>query len=182
MGGPAQGRQRSPVARRIWTVRALVAVAALGTVACSLAQAAEPNADGEGEPRVPLQIQYLEELSFGRVVSDFGGHGAVVVDPDSNRKLIRGGAIDLGGHHGRGVIRVMGEPSAQFVITLPAEVKLSGKRGSTVVTDLTASPTLIGQIGPDGTALVYIGATMRMRAGQPSGGYKGKFDIFVDYR
>ena len=152
--------------------------AALWTGASSLARAEEP----EDAPRVALQIHFVEELSFGRVVSEFGRGGAVVIDPESNRKRLQGGAVDLSGPYGRAVLRVTGEPRARFVITLPPEVKLAGKGGGAVLTDITASPTLVGQLGPDGSAMIYLGATLRMRPGQPAGAYNGKFDIFVDYQ
>ena len=160
----------------LWLGAALCVAAWTG--AASLARAEEPDA----APRVALQIHFVEELSFGRVVSEFGRGGAVVIDPDSNRKRLQGGAVDLSGPYGRAVLRVTGEPRARFVITLPPEVKLTGKGGGAVLTDITASPTLVGQLGPDGSAMIYLGATLRMRPGQPAGAYNGKFDIFVDYQ
>ena len=178
MTRPVLARSMAKAAGQVGFLLAFLLGAALWTGASSLARADEP----EDAPRAPLEISFVEELSFGRVVSEFGRGGSVVIDPDSNRKRLRGGAVDLSGPYGRAVLRVTGEPRARFVITLPPEVKLTGKGGGAVLTDLTASPTLVGQLGPDGSAMIYLGATLRMRPGQPAGNYNGKFDIFVDYQ
>lgn len=158
-------------------------VLALGLLA-GLTMAAMAARSVAGTAR-PLTIEQVEELDFGRIAGDVALPGEVVIDPVSGQKTLSGGVVDLGGSHSRATFEISGEAGAEFVITLPGEREIKGQDteapGRVVLTDFASSPSRSGVLGPDGRATVYVGATLKMKPGQPGGHYRGPLDIFVDY-
>ena len=129
-----------------------------------------------------FRVELVEDLRFGKVAAGIGHGGKVVLDPATDRKTVRGGAYDLGGHHSRAEFMVRGKPNTRFAILLPDKIKLSGKGGEVVLRKLTSSPDHHGRIGPNGGTTVYVGATLKLRRDQPTGKFRGSFSVLLDPR
>ena len=124
-----------------------------------------------------LTISRVSDLKFGMVV----GPGTVVIDPVTGDKKVGGGAIDLGGDHGKAEFLVQGH--GKFVITVPTEISIpiEGGGGSVLITDITLSPSNLGTFGPNGVETVFVGGTLQLPpALAASGTYYGDFMVFVD--
>ncbi len=180
------GHARGSLLPRRWAVVGVPAgiMLALAALVVGTASLAAARAE-ESASRVlrPLSVEQLEELAFGRIAGDPSLPGEVVIEAETGRKSVRGAVVDLGGYHGRAEFEIRGEPNAQFIITLPPEHAMTSKDGGTTarVIDFTSSPSKTGALGPDGRATVFVGATLRLRPGQPGGGYRGPLDLFADY-
>ena len=130
----------------------------------------------------PLTVTRLVHLEFGRILSDPLLDGAVVINPETGLRTLSGGALALGEGHSRAEYVIRGKGQRKFIITLPAgEVWLSTNIGTVKLTNFTSFPSATGRIGPDGTATVYVGATLTVGANQSAGYYSVSFPIFVDY-
>ena len=131
---------------------------------------------------VPLSVERVKGLSFGQVVSDSSQPGTVVLDPVTGTRTFSGGAFELGGFPRRGEFLVRGAPFAGFFITLPGQITISTGLANQdiVVSAFTSSPSPTGTIGSDGTATVFVGATLNLQIAPASGTYKGLFQIIVD--
>ena len=175
---------------RVWRRRGLLLSLLLAALALAALVLAPPGtgpaqAAGDDEKKRPLTVEQLEDLAFGDMTGDPHAGGSVTIDPVSGVKTVLGSTFDMGGEHGRAEFLIAGEPGARFVIVLPGAHGIDGKgkggKGSATVTDFTSHPSDIGALGPDGRAIVYVGATFKFGPGQPSGDYSGPLDIFVDY-
>ncbi len=146
--------------------------------------AAGPTVGQESEPRLPLEVTTITELRFGRNTTDGVRPGQIVIEADTGRKKVLGGAIDLGGDSNRARHEINGEPNAGFVIILPKEVQLSASGGDAcgVLTNFTSSPAKVGRLGPDGKATVYVGATLRFAPTTRTKNCKASFNFVVEYR
>lgn len=142
-------------------------------------------ASGEGAAaRRPLTVEALEPLSFGRLTVGSGRGGTVTIDPRSGRKILGGGAVDLGGGHHPARFLVRGEPNARFLVTLPRRVEVVGGRNAgsrAVVEDFVPAPTTSGVLGFDGAAIVAVGATLRLDRELRTADWNADFTVFVDY-
>ncbi len=135
---------------------------------------------------VPISVsRVLQALNFGRIVADSLSGGTVVIDASTGNKTVIGSITEIIGGHSRGVFEVTGDPSSDFTITLPTELIISGKVGGGVqtirLTNFTSSPSATGITGPDGRAIVFIGATASLIPGQPGSIYNNAVNVFVDY-
>ena len=128
-----------------------------------------------------LKVGFMEDLNFGAVSSDPSFSGKVVINPATGMKEVYG-AYDLGGSYSRGELKISGAPLAKFLLTLPKKVVLRGKGGVAIkLTEFKAHPSTTGVLGPDGQAIVYLGATLTLQANQRGIKSSGNIHIFVDY-
>ena len=171
---------------RVWRRRGLLLTLLLAAVALA-GPTASPglaqDAEDATQNRRPVTVEQIADLAFGRFVPDLGVPGAVVIDAVTGHKTVEGGVTDFGGEHGRAEFLVRGEPGARVVITLPSEqsAKTGDESGAIGLSDLASHPAGIAVWGPDGTLIIYLGARLNVRPGQPSGKYLGSLDSFVDY-
>lgn len=140
---------------------------------------APKDAGREREVR-PITLEAVRPLRFGKLTTDRGLAGSVTVDP-AGHKTVHGGARDLGEHHGAAVFRVEGEPRRRFVVLLPQEVPLSGRRlRQARLEAFRSSPSDYGVLDQKGQATVRIGATLHLPAGS-TGTFDEPFELVVDY-
>ncbi len=143
-----------------------------------------------GKEPAPLTVERIpkRDLRFGTVAVASSG-GTVVIDPATGFRTFSGGAFDLGGTGLRAEFSVRGEPGTEFTIDIvPNGNTLVRKGGQTVGISLfKSSPpstgeigSATGEIGSDGKAKVFVGATLTVAPFQPPGKYRGLFDIIVD--
>lgn len=162
-----------------------------------------PGDTGTKKPAIKkLQIRPVDDLRFGRFIADNLLGGQIIIDPvTGNKKMV--GAFNAGGDHSRAEYQITGEPNKKFVVTLPAhgfnlDAKQTGPQverfsvyivnsGSPVTNDNTQGihpgprQTVIGQLGPDGRATLFVGGTLVARPKLGSKTFNRSTDIFVDY-
>ncbi len=134
--------------------------------------------------RRPLAVEVVSPLEIGNVTTDGILVGVVVLDPRTGQKTARGGAIDLSGYHSPAIFRVIGEPNARFVITLPHRVEMSYEgesAGSVVLTEFRSDPSRLGMLNANGEAIIRVGATLKLPPATDRSLVRGDFSIFVDY-
>lgn len=137
--------------------------------------------------QTPIQIQNLQKLNFGQVVSESLLTGSVTIDPITGNKTMEGGVQSMGGTVTRAAFEITGDPNKAFLITLPTEVQIRAKTATGTqlirLSDFIAwtSPAGINSTGPDGKAQLYVGAQASLGAGQTGATYNTTFEVFVDY-
>lgn len=120
-------------------------------------------------------------LAFGRAVTS-GAPGTVVVSPTGSRTST-GGVILLGGAASAASLTVTGDPDRAFSITLSGSTTLSAGAGSMTVDTFVFGPeSAAWNLGPAGSQVVFVGATLHVGASQAADGYQGTFAITVAYQ
>jgi hypothetical protein len=120
-------------------------------------------------------------LAFGRAVTS-GVPGTVVVSPTGSRTST-GGVTLLGGAASAASLTVTGDPDRAFSITLSGSTTLSAGSGSMTVDTFVVSPeSSAWNLGPGGSQVVYVGATLHVGASQAAAGYQGTYAITVAYQ
>lgn len=133
------------------------------------------------EPRQrPLTIEIVRHLQFGRVGATAGGQ--VTVDSATGRRRWSGAVHDLGGPAGPATFIVSGEPGRAFRLILPADRLVSGKTGTQAFLGrFESTPSASGVIGPDGRAVITLGATLELGAAQTADTYAATIALEVRY-
>lgn len=137
--------------------------------------------------QIPIQIQNLQKLDFGQVISESLLAGSVTIDPITGNITVVGGVQNLGGSITRAAFEISGDPNTAFLITLPGTLQLRAKIGGVnqliQLSNFTAwtSPSGINSTGPDGKAQLFVGAQASLVAAQTGGTYNTNFTVFVDY-
>jgi len=134
----------------------------------------------DDDERPQLTLRLVEDLSFGKVVAGARSGGAVVIDAATGRRTVRGGVVGLGGRYGRAEFVVRGTPNTRFRIIYADKGEMVGKSGRARLIDINAIPERTGTIGRNGEAVIFVGATLELRRDQPSGSYRGSFNIRTD--
>lgn len=163
-----------------FAVRSAIVVALL----MSLGQLASAPAAAQTTPEIkPLTVELLYELRFGSIAAFPPHTGFVKIDPITGAKTVTGGAVDLRGIHGPAEFVVRGEPDTRIDIVLPRRIKLGGGRpGKPVfVKQFVSDPPNIAVIGPGGSVVVRVGATLQVLPQERGGNFTATFDILVDY-
>ena len=130
--------------------------------------------------RRTLRIEVIDDLRFGRVTIAANRGGEIILDPQTGNWRMQGGVYDLGGHRGRAEFSVRGKPGTEFAISLPTTLDLAGNGPPMTVSDLASYPTKAGVVGPDGRATIYVGGTLRIRAKEAPGDYRGSLQVYLD--
>ena len=120
-------------------------------------------------------------MLFGVLVPSTAFTGQVVLDPATGQKTVNGGVIDLGGFHGRAEYVLTGKPHKRYRIFLPSAATISVGGNNMTVQDFTAFPGVSGRFGPSGKVHLYVGGTLEVSPSQPSGRYRGPFEVFAKY-
>lgn len=144
-----------------------------------------PPAGGIGAPGrigatqfANLQVEVLEEIDFGRVVSSRQQAGTVRLDSNRNA-LVTGGTDVLSGTRSIARIRVKGSPNQPVAALLPATVQLQGARGSLQMSNLQILPNAVQTLDASGLATFTIVSTLNLPANASDGRYTT--DVFVSF-
>lgn len=144
------------------------------TLDCGTAQA---TISVTGTLGTAISISSTANLEFGRLAPT-GAAGTVTVTPAGTRSSTN---VDLvGGTVGAAGFTVTGETNANYAISLPTNVILTGPSGTMTVDtfndDAGANPRLTGGSDP-----FNVGATLNVGGNQALGGYTGTFAVTVNY-
>lgn len=158
---------------------------ALSGTALAQGNPAFPPAGGIGAPGrigatqfANLQVEVLEEIDFGRVVSSRQQAGTVRLDSNRNA-LVTGGTDVLSGTRSIARIRVKGSPNQPVAALLPATVQLQGARGSLQMSNLQILPNAVQTLDASGLATFTIVSTLNLPANASDGRYTT--DVFVSF-
>lgn len=129
---------------------------------------------------VPLGVTTTANLGFGRAVVA-GAGGSVTVSPAGERSA--GGGVLLGGGFGASAatFTVTGEPDATYGLVLPESCTLENGGHVMTVDGFTSSLAGSGNLGPSGTQLIRVGATLHIASPQMPGVYSGSYLVTVAY-
>lgn len=129
---------------------------------------------------LPLAVTTQSELGFGQMVATANA-GTVTVSPAGSRT--RAGGTFLGNGFGvsAGSFALTGDPNASYSITLPADCTLSGSGGDLTVDLFVTQPSDAGTLGPSGSQVMTLGATLHVAAAQASGTYSGSYAVTLAY-
>jgi hypothetical protein len=133
-----------------------------------------------GAADLPLAVTTRSDLGFGQLVAT-ASSGTVTVSPAGGRTY--GGGVILANGLGvsAGAFALTGDLHASYSITLPSECTLSGGGGSMTVDQFSSSPSGAGSLGPAGSQMVTLGATLHVGAAQASGSYSGTYAVMLAY-
>ncbi len=132
-------------------------------------------------PGAAIDLTAPTTLAFGRAVTS-SSPGTIVVSPTGGRTST-GGVTLLGGAASAASLTVTGDPDRAYSITLSGSTTLSAGSGSMTVDTFVLSPDSSSwNLGPGGSQIVYIGATLHVGASQAVAGYQGTYAITVAYQ
>ncbi|HEX7029954.1 MAG TPA: DUF4402 domain-containing protein [Gammaproteobacteria bacterium] len=131
---------------------------------------------------LPFEVVNTQEIAFGAIVSGPLG-GTVTVTPAGSRSC----SVSLTclaqspAHPAR--FTVSGDPSMNFVISLPLTATLSDGAGNTMLIDnFEDSLGGTGMFNTLGQASFTVGGTLNVEPGQAASGYSGSFTVTVMYQ
>lgn len=160
------------------TMKALCLVALLG---CWLPLGGVRAA--EVPERAPIRVTVLDDTHFGRVVADRHRSGSVSQSADGFAVSTQGGVEAVGGSSRSATrLRLRGEPGADFLVSMPAQVPMHGPGGGVVLREFQVKPDPEGTFDGAGNAAVTITATVTLSPGVSAGEYRVPVDVLVDYR
>ena len=163
--------------------RSTLVLALIACAAALPAQAQQASASTTATATVisPLMLSAVSPLNFGTVVTG-GATGSVTVAPSGTRTS--SGGVTLGSSAGvtPAQFSITGQAGSSYSVSLPSSITLADTASNTMTVDsfthdLEGSPLL----GPLGTGLMNVGATLRVGATQASGVYTGTFSVTVNY-
>ena len=123
-------------------------------------------------------VTRVENLKFGTIVPAPSG-GAVVIDAQTGDRDLNG-AVALGDDHSRAEFLIEGKRRRAFIITFLVadnDLRFGNERTGNITFELFP---VTGEIGPDGTSTVFVGATLTLESDQLAGQYTGTFEIIVN--
>lgn len=174
----------NPSIQRLLLVTGLV----LSGTVCAQGNSAFPTAGGIGAPGrigatqfANLQVEVLEEIDFGRVVSNRQQAGTVRLDSNRN-VLVTGGSDALSGTRSIARVRVKGSPNQPVTALLPATVQLQGARGSLQMSNFQVLPNAVQTLDASGLATFTIVSTLNLPANASDGRYTTDVLVSFDYQ
>jgi hypothetical protein len=135
----------------------------------------------------PIDMSKVDDLNFGNLAVTTTP-GTVTLDPSGARTIT--GGVTLPSNSGTvtpAEFIVTGVPLYTYSITLPSSailVNTVGSGGETLLVDtFTSNPEPTGQLGPNGSQTLNVGATVHLSAYQVYGVYVSvpSFNVTVNY-
>lgn len=127
-----------------------------------------------------LAISRLSDLAFG-TVSVSASAGSVRIDPLGNRYTSGGVAIDPADPFKPARFFIQGKPNAAFTVALPPSVQLKDPAGNAIVVDNIKSSLASGRLGEAGSAEIFVGGQINLKANQATGDYSGVLVVELHY-
>lgn len=128
-----------------------------------------------------LRARESQTMAFGRLVSP-QADSLISLEPGGGLTTAGGEPLlALGGQATPGGFELTGEPDAAFSVTLPAGATLRGPQGTMELEDFRSDTSSGRGTLAGGTATVRVGATLRVKAKQPPGLYRGHYLVVFSY-
>ena len=127
---------------------------------------------------MPLSIHALQDLRFGILAKVGPAEGWAQIQPATGSMNVSGDVVSIGGFHGPAEFEVTGQPGAIFTIALPNHLRITtGLR----LRDFRSEPESSGTLGPDGRAILHVGAALNVKRNAAYGQHATLFSVQVDY-
>lgn len=168
--------------RRLFSRFAIVLVFSAGVAAGWVIPARVDGATVTARATIdsPIGMTTKADLAFVLIVPHPTKPGTVVVNPDGS--ITCDSNLTCSGVSEPSASSISGDPLKTFTITIPSGAETVDDGANSMTVDgFTSSPETSGTFFGDGTATVFIGATLHVAANQPAGAYSGSFDIGVQY-
>lgn len=176
--------------------RALKAVALASTLVLGgiglvgNAQAANAVADTSAEVIVPIAIDKVADLSFGRFAANPSGGGTVIIS-NSGARSFGGGVVAAGtaGTSSAARFNVTGDGASTYSISITNTVLTHTNTIDTmalaVTSDLTGANVTTGTVTSGtltaGAQSIYVGGTLTVASAKLAGEYSGTVTATVEY-
>jgi len=132
---------------------------------------------------VPLDINKLADLQFGRAFFSANAH-TITVAPDDSRTASDNTILGEGDPVSAATFLLVGEPNSGFHIYTPGPIALRNpdtQMTITVDSFTFNTSTSHSRLGSNGRFTVTMGATAHIKAAQPSGWYTASFTFSIHY-
>ena len=146
----------------------------------SMAQTASTDASVIIDNR-QIAITKTQDLNFGTIVPSLDAAGTATVglsNTISTVNLVASNTTNVRS----AAYSVVGNPLAEFTVTIPTSINLSNGSQSMLVDQFTrtggTTPLVLSSTG---SHAVRVGATLNVNANQAAGTYTGSFDVTVAY-
>lgn len=144
-------------------------------------QAASESAAVSANIVVAITLANRNGMVFGDIAAGDTA-GTVVLDPGGSRQTTGGAKINSTVASVPAVFDVEGLSNANYSITLPDAVTLSGPGGDSMVVDsFTSFPQGTGLTGISGQQSLFVGATLNVDGNQTFGSYTGTMSVTIEY-
>lgn len=134
-----------------------------------------------GQPALGQTMTAVQDLSFGAFVAGTGG--TVTISPQGARSGSGDITLMAGGQFSQGSAAsfdLSGSSNATYQVALPSDgsVTLTGSQGGSMsLSAFTSAPSGSGQLNPQGSQTLYVGATLAVGSNQAAGSYSGSFSV-----
>lgn len=135
--------------------------------------------------QVALVLEPKRNIKFGKFAADINGGGTVVLNPNADSVSYSGPITNFGGTVSRARFRIVGEPKAFVIITLPSSITI--RKGSSnhymTVDNFTMDQANPVKLNNQGKKTINIGATLHITTDQRQGNYNDEnaFMYTVNY-
>ena len=151
------------------------------TVHCARHAPATASFTLRGRIRAALRARESVAMTFGRLVTP-SVDSRVRLEPGGGLVPVDGGPLlALGGQARTASFALTGEPDARFSVTLPVSMTLHGPQGTLDVEDFRSDAEAGQGVLTAGAATVQVGATLRVKANQAPGLYRGTYLVTFSY-
>lgn len=127
----------------------------------------------------PISLQKATDLAFGGILASSAA-GRVVLAPDGTRSASGGAVLAASSGVSAAVLRVAGEPSTSFTLSLPGTILMQAGAAQMTAEAFT-SDAAVTRLDATGRLEVHLGATLNVAPGQAPGLYAGSFLVTVAY-
>jgi hypothetical protein len=166
----ADKRHRSLLRR--WQIAVRIVAVVVGAVGALFARSAWAT--------LGIFIVQDASLRFGSIVIGAMA-GTVTISPAGMRTSTGGALLGQTGGSSAASFTVSGEPNTSYSIALPNSALLSGPDQDMTFDTFTISTAGNGLLGPGGSQVFSVGATLHVNANQAHGAYAGSLPVTVTY-
>ena len=147
------------------------------TLGASAVFAATTTGTARAEIIAPLSVTQTQQMDFGKIVQDAAG-GNVVLGSNG----VASSSLILVGATMAGEFEILGQPSQNVTVSLPATISLSdGGSAAMTISSLTMSKAATHALDISGESVFTVGGTLAVGAGQDAGVYTGTYTVTVNY-
>jgi Domain of unknown function (DUF4402) len=130
----------------------------------------------------PLSVEQTADLTFPKVAATSNATGTVSIDAISGTVSSTGSITLVSINSSRAELRITGEPGQLVSVRLPNNLDLTSPVGDRLkIQKIEHDGVATLRLGPSGTAILHLGATLRITGNARSGLYRGRMTAAIDY-
>jgi hypothetical protein len=130
----------------------------------------------------PLNIEQTADLAFPKVAATSSAAGTVSIDAASGTVSSTGAITLVSINSSRAELRITGEPGQLVSVRLPNNLSLTSPIGDQLkIQKIEHDGAATLRLDSSGTAILHLGATLRITGNARSGLYRGRMTAAIDY-